>query len=367
MYRLDLTRKVVPFARGVILKYTFAIRPAYHKAFGDMLRHGAQALLVLCGLAACLGVSADLQQLNLNGAEMNALRKQAATPPVPSQTVSPCKAIDPQCVDCANNVCTACNIIFTLDDATKKCVCPDGQQLAQDGTTCINMNLVNVGKFLYNNTAVQDGLYKATMKSVHNNKAVDSFVATTAKSAANLLQTGQNSIKQSASKVLASALAPVVQPAEFVAAPKQPLPESAPAPEVAAGAAMAGQGLPLPSGPALAPGDSAYEQLVAEGKAQQAQEIQSARAKILQASGLAPAQAIAPTVASVGSALQQAQQTAAVQQQQAQPSQAAPQQASQTQAAATPSGLNPISALISQAGGLLQNYLPNLGRRLLRE
>ncbi len=80
---------------------------------------------------------------------------------------------------------------------------------------------------------------------------------------------GQNSIKQSASKVLASALAPVVQPAEFVAAPKQPLPESAPAPEVAAGAAMAGQGLPLPSGPALAPGDSAYEQLVAEGKAQQ--------------------------------------------------------------------------------------------------
>ncbi len=42
-------------------------------------------------------------------------------PPVPSQTVSPCKAIDPQCVDCANNVCTACNIIFTLDDATKKC------------------------------------------------------------------------------------------------------------------------------------------------------------------------------------------------------------------------------------------------------
>ena len=44
-------------------------------------------------------------------------------------------------------------------------MCPDGQQLAQDGTTCINMNLVNVGKFLYNNTAVQDGLYKATVCS----------------------------------------------------------------------------------------------------------------------------------------------------------------------------------------------------------
>ena len=27
------------------------------------------------------------------------------------------------------------------------------------------MNLVNVGKFLYNNTAVQDGLYKATVRS----------------------------------------------------------------------------------------------------------------------------------------------------------------------------------------------------------
>ena len=99
----------------------------------------------------------------------------------------------------------------------------------------------------------------------------------------------------------------------------------------------------------------------------QAQEIKSARAKILQASGLAPAQAIAPTVASVGSALQQAQQAAAAQQQQVQPSQAAPQQAGQAQAAGTPSGLNPISSLISQAGGLLQNYLPNLGRRLLRE
>ena len=41
--------------------------------------------------------------------------------PVPAPTVSPCKAIDPQCVDCAKGVCTACNIIFTLDDATKKC------------------------------------------------------------------------------------------------------------------------------------------------------------------------------------------------------------------------------------------------------
>ena len=44
-------------------------------------------------------------------------------------------------------------------------MCPDGQQLAQGGTTCINMNLVNVGKFLYNNTVVQDGLYKATVRS----------------------------------------------------------------------------------------------------------------------------------------------------------------------------------------------------------
>ena len=78
---------------------------------------------------------------------------------------------------------------------------------------------------------------------------------------------GQNSIKHSASKALASALAPAVQPADFVAAPKQPLPESAPAPEAAAGAAIAGQ--PLPAGPALAPQDSEYEKLVAEGQAQQ--------------------------------------------------------------------------------------------------
>ena len=69
--------------------------------------------------------------------------------------------------------------------------------------------------------------------------------------------------------MLATALAPVVQPAEFIPAPKQPLPESAPAPEVAAGAAVAAQGLPLPSGPALAPQDSAYDQLVAEGRQQQ--------------------------------------------------------------------------------------------------
>ena len=66
----------------------------------------------------------------------------------------------------------------------------------------------------------------------------------------------------------------------------------------------------------------------------------------------------------MGSALQQAQQAAAAQQQ---PSQAAAQQAGQAAAAATPSGLNPISALVSQAGGLLQSYLPSLGRRLLRE
>ena len=69
--------------------------------------------------------------------------------------------------------------------------------------------------------------------------------------------------------MLASALAPVVQPAEFIAAPKQPQPEFAPAPEVAAGVAVAAQGLPLPTGPALAPQDSAYDQLVAEGRQQQ--------------------------------------------------------------------------------------------------
>ena len=78
---------------------------------------------------------------------------------------------------------------------------------------------------------------------------------------------GQNNIKHGASKVLASALAPVVQPADFIPAPKQPLPESAPAPEVAPGTAVAGQ--PLPAGPALAPQDSEYEKLVAEGQAQQ--------------------------------------------------------------------------------------------------
>ncbi len=51
--------------------------------------------------------------------------------PVPAPTVSPCKAIDPNCVDCANNVCTACNIIFTLDDATKKCGEPQSMPCAQ--------------------------------------------------------------------------------------------------------------------------------------------------------------------------------------------------------------------------------------------
>ena len=43
-------------------------------------------------------------------------------------------------------------------------MCPEGQTLAQDGTTCINMGLVNVGKALYNNTAIQSGFYKATVR-----------------------------------------------------------------------------------------------------------------------------------------------------------------------------------------------------------
>lgn len=93
---------------------------------------------------------------------------------------------------------------------------------------------------------------------------------------------------------------------------------------------------------------------------------------MLQASGLAPAQAIAPTVASVAETLQQLQVRQAAAQQQQQPSQAGAQQApAQTAPVGTPSGLNPISALVSQAGGLLQSYLPGLGstlgRRLLRE
>ena len=105
----------------------------------------------------------------------------------------------------------------------------------------------------------------------------------------------------------------------------------------------------------------------------QAQERLQAQSAVLQASGLAPAQAIAPTVASVAETLQQLQaRQAAAQRQQQQPSQAAAQQApAQTAAGGTPSGMNPISALVSQAGGLLQSYLPGLGstlgRRLLRE
>lgn len=94
----------------------------------------------------------------------------------------------------------------------------------------------------------------------------------------------------------------------------------------------------------------------------QAQERQVARSKVLQAvagPALAPAQALAPTVATVADALQQLPKQAAAVQQAQQPAQAG-------QAAGTPSGLTPISSLVSQAGGLLQQYLPNLGRRLLR-
>jgi len=78
---------------------------------------------------------------------------------------------------------------------------------------------------------------------------------------------GQDKVKYGASKALASALAPIVQPAEFIPAPKQPQPDSAPAPEAAPDAAVAGQ--PQPAAPALAPKDAEYYQLVAEGKAQQ--------------------------------------------------------------------------------------------------
>ncbi len=96
----------------------------------------------------------------------------------------------------------------------------------------------------------------------------------------------------------------------------------------------------------------------------QAQERLQVQSAVLQASGLAPAQALAPTVASVAETLQQLQaREAAAQQQQQAPAQIG--------AGGTPSGLNPISALVSQAGGLLQSYLPGLGstlgRRLLRE
>jgi hypothetical protein len=77
--------------------------------------------------------------------------------------------------------------------------------------------------------------------------------------------------------VLAAALAPIVQPAQFIAAPKEPLPDSAPAPEADPGAAVAAAGQPLPAGPALAPKDAEYYQLVAEGKAQQVRVCRFAR------------------------------------------------------------------------------------------
>lgn len=90
----------------------------------------------------------------------------------------------------------------------------------------------------------------------------------------------------------------------------------------------------------------------------QAKEQQDLAGNVLQAvagSALAPGPALAPAAAGVSAALQQhaAQQAAPAQQ--------------QTAAVGTPSGLNPISSLVSQAGGLLQNLLPQLGRRLLRE
>ena len=77
--------------------------------------------------------------------------------------------------------------------------------------------------------------------------------------------------------MLAAALAPIVQPAQFIAAPKEPLPDSAPAPEADPGAAVAAAGQPLPAGPALAPKDAEYYQLVAEGKAQQVRVCRFAR------------------------------------------------------------------------------------------
>ena len=91
----------------------------------------------------------------------------------------------------------------------------------------------------------------------------------------------------------------------------------------------------------------------------QAKEQQDTASKVLQAiagPALAPGPAVAPSAAAVSSALQQiAAQRAAPAQQQT------------SAAAGTPSGLNPISSLVSQAGGLLQSFLPQLGRRLLRE
>lgn len=61
-------------------------------------------------------------------------------------------------------------------------------------------------------------------------------------------------------------MAPIVQPAEFIAAPKEPQPEGAPAPDAALGAAVAGQ--PQPEA-ALAPKDAEYYKLAAEAQAQQ--------------------------------------------------------------------------------------------------
>lgn len=78
---------------------------------------------------------------------------------------------------------------------------------------------------------------------------------------------GQDKVKASASYALAAAVAPIVQPAEFIPAPKQPLPDSAPAPGAAPGAAIAGQ--PQPAAAAAAPQDAEYYRLVAEGQAQQ--------------------------------------------------------------------------------------------------
>ncbi|CAK0779966.1 hypothetical protein CVIRNUC_004901 [Coccomyxa viridis] len=328
------------------------------------MRFFASSTRAIVGVLAALSCAAAQSfpnaqsiQVNTTGMDLGVLSKRArAPPPVPVPTPNPCLTIDPHCTSCSGGVCTACNIIFTLDNSTKKCVCPDGQQLAAGGTTCINLGLVSVGKALYNNTAVQNDLFKATENSIQHNKVVDSFVANTAKTAANFILGGQTAIKTGASKALAAAVAPIVQPAEFIAAPKEPQPEGAPAPDAALGAAVAGQ--PQPEA-ALAPKDAEYYKLAAEAQAQQAKEQQDTASKVLQAiagPALAPGPAVAPSAAAVSSALQQiVAQRAAPAQQQA------------SAAAGTPSGLNPISSLVSQAGGLLQSFLPQLGRRLLRE
>ena len=52
-------------------------------------------------------------------------------PPVPVPTPNPCLTIDPHCTSCSGGVCTACNIIFTLDNATKKCGEPQCSQLPE--------------------------------------------------------------------------------------------------------------------------------------------------------------------------------------------------------------------------------------------